>query len=546
MVSCHHVACALAGAVHSAESPHGSEPSEGGFLVSRVIQMATVDVEHDPETALHADVVAAPANIEEKQTCAQCGLSKKRSGFKDEEWLQSADGERKCIACHRANLDDGLRRTDASSRRAPRISGSAASGGARGRRKGRQQLMEKFEDKNPAMILVALVAIPFGIGLCAAYLWHGLIVVVPGYLYKYSGPFKWVFDPIRSFLNSIFFGSGKSDDDGEGFASLVGHLGGCVSGIGYFIVGMVLLVFYLKFILNTRFDRVRTYNEAVASWQEGLADEYASNWTSAGQLPTLRLEHTVDARDHASPLTYAPAFHLETNTTFEQSLPQLDTPGDMDKYEDKTMVAATIENFHVPTIRPSEGDGVLFVGIGDQNFTFATVRRYKDDTSHCDRYLNGLVFVFDEEVRRHECTPMYDNPTDMCYARWSSLHPPQNLTLRVEIRSPNDPVIVARDLFGCPSPHSSPMWDPSEKAAWRTVSILAYFVACSAVALFLFSKPGRWWFDDDDKIKKKNKNAADERDDDEEKVELADKPNRLRRHGSAGSTAASDAQPSRS
>ena len=51
-------------------------------------------------------------------------------------------------------------------------------------------------------------------------------------------------------------------------------------------------------------------------------------------------------------------------------------------------------------------------------------------------------------------------------------------------------------------------WRTSEKAAW---------VACSAVALFLFSKPGRWWFDDDDKIKNenKNKNAADDRADDE-------------------------------
>ena len=34
----------------------------GGSLISRVIQMTTMDVEHDPETALHADVVAAAAN----------------------------------------------------------------------------------------------------------------------------------------------------------------------------------------------------------------------------------------------------------------------------------------------------------------------------------------------------------------------------------------------------------------------------------------------------------------------------------------------------
>ena len=96
---------------------------------------------------------------------------------------------------------------------------------------------------------------------------------------------------------------------------------------------MVLLVFYLKFTLNPRFDRVRTYNKAVASWQEGLADEYASNWTSnAAQLPTLHLEQTVEDDDQSMNLTYTPAFHLETNTTFEQSLPHLDTPGDMNKY----------------------------------------------------------------------------------------------------------------------------------------------------------------------------------------------------------------------
>ena len=480
--------------VHSAESPHSSEPSEGGALTSRSVQMTTTDVEHDPETALHADVVTAAANTEKKY--------------------------------HRANLDDAFRhlpsKVDASSRRAPRNSGPAASGGARGRRKGRwQQLMEWSEDMNPAKVLVALVAIPIGIAACAAYLWACLIGMVPGYLYKYSGPFKWAFDPIRSFLHSIFF----DRDDDEDFLSIVGALGGCVSGIGYVVVGMVLLVFYLKFVLNTRFDRVRTYNEAVASWQEGLADEYASNWTSAGQLPTLRLEQTVDARDHASPLTYAPAFHLETNTTFEQSLPQLDTPGDMDKYDAKTMVAATIENFHVPTIRPSEGDGMLSVGIGDQNFTFATVRRYKvedsrSSTLHCDEFLNGLVFVFDEEVRRHECTPMYEYPgVRTCHDRWSSLHPPQNLSLRVEIRSPNDPVIVARDLFGCSTEWGSALWTESARDHLRRIAIIACILGFFGLLLFLFSTPDMWFADP---INFLNKIQLDNDDDDVEKSSRVD------------------------
>ena len=340
-----------------------------------------------------------------------------------------------------------------------------------------------------------------------------------------------MFDPIRSFLHSIFFDRGKSDDNNEDLhpLQLVGALGGCVSVIGYFIVGMVLLVFYLKFILNTRFDRVRTYNEAVASWQEGLADEYASNWTSAGQLPTLRLEQTVDARDHPSPLTYAPAFHLEANTTFEQSLPQLDTPGYMNKYEDKTMIAATVENFHVPTIRPSEGDGVLFVSIGDQNFTFATVRRYKLEDGygpdlHCDVFLNGLVFVFDEEVQRHDCTPMYVHPTGDCYEQWSSLHPPQNLTLRVEIRSPNDPVIVARDLFGCSTDWGSAFRTESARDQLHRIAIIAYILGCFGLVLFLLSTPDMWFADP---IKFLNEKKSDIDDDDVEKssrVEEESKP----------------------
>ena len=167
--------------------------------------MTTTSDDNDPETALHAGMVAAAANNEEKSTCAQCGLPKSRRAYTDNDWIRGANGERKCL----------------------------------------------------------------------------------------------------------FSGSGKSDD--EDCVSLIGHLGGCVSGIGYGIVGMVLLVFYLKFTLNPRFDRVRTYNKAVASWQEGLADEYASNWTSnAAQLPTLHLEQTVEDDDQSMNLTYTPAFHLET------------------------------------------------------------------------------------------------------------------------------------------------------------------------------------------------------------------------------------------
>lgn len=279
--------------------------------------------------------------------------------------------------------------------------------------------------------------------------------------------------------------------------------------------------------MDPRFDRVASYNAAVASWQEGLAAQYASDWTSRQNL-TLYLEQTVDARD-SPPLTYSPAFHLETNTTVQESLPQLETPGDLNKYEAKTMVAATIENFHVPTIRPSEGDGVLFVSIGDQNFTFATVRRYKipadqyQSASHCDFYLNGLVFVFDEDLRRQDCTPMYVNLGD-CYRRWSSLHPPQNVTLRVEIRSPNDPVIVARDLFGCSTDWDSAFRTESARDQLHRIAIVAYVLGCFGLVLFLLSTPDMWFADP---IKFLNEKKSDIDDDDVEKssrVEEESKP----------------------
>ena len=373
------------------------------------------------------------------------------------------------------------------------------------------------------VLLVPLVAIasPF----IALYIWHGLLVLVPAYVYTRSGPIKRSIDPVRSFIRRRVFGCGRADYGERGAAHGISLI---LSGVGYMVVSIVLLVHCVMFLMDPRFDRVESYNEAVASWQGGLAAQYASDWTSR-QIPTLRLEQTVDARDHSSPLSYAPTFHLETNTTFQDSLPQLGTPGDMDKYDAKTMVAATIENFHVPTIRPSEGDGMLSVGIGDQNFTFATVRRYKVEDSrssplHCDEFLNGLVFVFDEEVRRHECTPMYEHPAGDCYEQWSSLHPPQNLTLRVEIRSPNDPVIVARDLFGCSTDWGSAFRTESARDQLHRIAIIAYILGCFGLVLFLLSTPDMWFADP---IKFLNVKKSDIDDDDVEKssrVEEESKP----------------------
>ena len=389
-----------------------------------------------------------------------------------------------------------------------------------------EPLEEKGEDVSVCscvyygVLLVILVSIasPF----IALYIWHGLLVLVPAHVYTRSGPIKRTIDPIRASLQRIVFGA---DDHEHGAAHGISLI---LSGIGYMGVSIYLLVQCVTFLVDPRFDRVASYNEAVASWQEGLAAQYASDWTSRQNL-TLYLEQTVDARD-SPPLTYSPAFHLETNTTVQESLPQLDTPKDLNKYEAKTMVAATVENFHVPTIRPSEGDRVLFVSIGDQNFTFATVRRNKLPASqtspayHCDRYLNGLVFVFDEEVRRHDCTPMYVNPTGDCYEQWSSLHPPQNLTLRVEIRSPNDPVIVARDLFGCSTDWGSAFRTESARDQLHRITIIAYVLGCFGLVLFLLSTPDMWFADP---IKFLNEKKSDIDDDDVEKssrVEEESKP----------------------
>ena len=67
-----------------------------------------------------------------------------------------------------------------------------------------------------------------------------------------------------------------------------------------FVVPIVLLVHYIKFRTDPRFERIRNYNNAVQKsnesetnavqkWQGGLAEEYESTWTSR-QLPTLYLE----------------------------------------------------------------------------------------------------------------------------------------------------------------------------------------------------------------------------------------------------------------
>ena len=68
-----------------------------------------------------------------------------------------------------------------------------------------------------------LCACVFGIPLFAAFfaaffaawlgaqLWFHLLFVIPGLLYKYSGPIKWTIDPIRSFLRRLVFGAPNPD-----------------------------------------------------------------------------------------------------------------------------------------------------------------------------------------------------------------------------------------------------------------------------------------------------------------------------------------------
>ena len=356
---------------------------------------------------------------------------------------------------------------------------------------------KESSNEQPVGLLIILgpVAIGFGIAICGGVFWFGLLFVIPGLLYRYSGPFKWTFDAIRSFLHGIFFGPEGTKDEDEGCLSIVGNLGGCLSGLAYFVVPIVLLVHYIKFRTDPRFERIRNYNNAVQKWQGGLAEEYESTWTSR-QLPTLYLEQGFNDANQVQPVTYEPTFQLETSKTVEPSLPQLQpNANDMRTYEDKVMVAAMVENFHTPSIYPSESGEALTVRIGEQNFTFATVHQWKEDSSystcHYAAYLNGLMFVFNEEVQKHACTPLYHNPHLKCHDKWPSLYPPADLALRVEIRSPHDPVIIACDLLGCPTTYLyGSWWGESMGDQWNVITILAYVVVCSAIVLFLFSKPG--------------------------------------------------------
>ena len=423
---------------------------------------------------------------------------------------------------------------------------------------------ESGDDEPEMTIGEHLCACVFGIPLFAAFfaaflgvqLWIYLLFVIPGLLYKYSGPIKWTIDPIRSFLRRLVFGAPNPDfnpriftsddadaDDHGGclgcclattagiykFITLyafvyscadydesrkkgkyavhvvfIGHIIGILCVLMYVGGSIALLVLYIMYITDPGSGQIRDYNNAVQKWQGGLAKEYESNWTSR-QLPTLYLEQDVNDANQIQPLTYEPTFQLEISKTFEPSLPQLQPGrGDMQRYEDKVMVAAKIENFHTPSIHPSEGGRALTVRIGEQNFTFATVHQWKEGgepyvpkTCHFATYLNGLMFVFNEEVQKHACTPLYYNPYLTCHDKWPSLYPPVDLALRVEIRSPHDPVIVASDIIACPSPDSNYFggsWvGETMRDKWNTFTILAYLVGCCGLALFLFSKPGWLW-----------------------------------------------------
>ena len=117
-----------------------------------------------------------------------------------------------------------------------------------------------------------------------------------------------------------------------------------MSGLAYFVVPIVLLVHYIKFRTDPRFERIRNYNNAVQKWQGGLAEEYESTWTSR-QLPTLYLEQGFNDANQVQPVTYEPTFQLETSRS-QPSLPQLQpNANDMRTYEDKVMVAAMVENY---------------------------------------------------------------------------------------------------------------------------------------------------------------------------------------------------------
>ena len=360
-------------------------------------------------------------------------------------------------------------------------------------------------NKEPGLAVYVILG-PVALAFCAAglavALWFGLLFVVPGLLYRFSGPFKWTFDPIRSFLHRIIFGrpeDKKEGDDDEGCLTVIGQFGACMAFKAYFIISIVLLVHYITFLTDPRFDKIRSYDDAVDKWQGGLAKEYESTWTSR-QLPTLHLEQDFNDDNQITPLAFDPTFQLETSKTHEESLPQLQPEKDMQQYEEKVMVAAKVENFHVPSIHPSESGEALTVRIGEQNFTFAPVHQWKEEYGsygeecHYAAYLNGLMFVFNEEVQKHACTPLYYNPALTCHDEWPSLYPPANLTLRVEIRSPHDPSIVASELLGCPTTrHGYEWWGATMSEQWNLIIIFAYVVVCSGLAIFLFSKPGWLW-----------------------------------------------------
>jgi hypothetical protein len=359
-------------------------------------------------------------------------------------------------------------------------------------------------DKEPGVALYVIMSpvfIAFGalFGVVGSLgLWFGLLFVVPGLLYRFSGPFKWTFDRIRSFLHRIIFG--RPEDNDEGCLSTIGQCGACMAFTAYFIISIVLLVHSVNFLTDPRFDKIRSYDDAVDKWQGGLAKEYESAWTSR-QLPTLHLEQDFNDDNQITPLAFDPTFQLETSKTHEESLPQLQPEKDMQQYEEKVMVAAKVENFHVPSIHPSESGKALTVRIGEQNFTFAPVHQWKDTgvgtldpICHYAAYLNGLMFVFNEEVQKHACTPLYYNPALTCHDEWPSLYPPANLTLRVEIRSPHDPSIVASELLGCPTTRHGYEWGGATmRERWNLIIIFAYVVVCSGLAIFLFSKPGWLW-----------------------------------------------------
>jgi len=282
--------------------------------------------------------------------------------------------------------------------------------------------------------------IAFGAAGLAVGLWFGLLFVVPGLLYRFSGPFKWTFDPIRSFLHRIIFGrpeDKKDGDDDEGCLTVIGQFGACMAFKAYFIISIVLLVHYITFLTDPRFDKIRSYDDAVDKWQGGLAKEYESTWTSR-QLPTLHLEQDFNDDNQITPLAFDPTFQLESSKTFDESLPQLQPEKDMQQYEEKVMVAAKVENFHVPSIHPSESGEALTVRIGEQNFTFAPVHQWKEEYGsygeecHYAAYLNGLMFVSTRKFR--STLARRSTTTPLLRATTSGLHFTHRRTLLSESR----------------------------------------------------------------------------------------------------------------